>query len=195
MCKKALIKTGVILKRYWRSFAYYGCVLVVLCALAYAADAYRQENRMETVVLPAAEIISDDEREEESPLIMPTDVLILREYSLKPQWNDVLGQWENHEALDCSFDDGRVLSLCDGEIIGTGSDAEIGNYVEIENDDLIVRYGSLKETENLKPGNRISAGDAIGETGSSMLREQYMQEHAHIEFILEGKTVDPAAFF
>lgn len=195
MYRKALMKTAAFLKRNWRSLAYYSCMLVVLCALGYAADVYRQRRTQEVSVIPAAEIVVNKEEAEDVILVFPENANILREYCNQVQWNDALGHWEIHEAMDCSFAENVVLSLSDGTISSVGCDARMGNYVEIQNDKLTVRYGSVKVSEDVKPGKKILAGEAIGTADTSMLREQYMQEHAHIEFILEEKTVNPAALF
>lgn len=179
------------IKRNHRHILYYGAMAVLLCALAYAADIYRSENAQETLVLPSVELERGEDAAIKPMLSFPNGTLSIRGFHSEPAWNDALGQWEIHTARDYSLDGERVTALCDGIVADIGHDAGLGGYVEIQSGELLLRYASMRPEEALQIASTVKAGDLLGHADGSMLSEQYMQAHLHLEAEIGGEALDP----
>lgn len=172
--------------------AYYGLVVVALCAIARAAEIYRADNATEdALVLPAADALDVlDTTEEPAPEILrPKDWKLLRGFTDTPQWRAELGMWETHPAVDYSCADG-VLCLQDGIVRTVGESGVYGGFVEVESDGALMRYASIAPAENIAPGVALEAGDAIGTVDASMPGEADAGAHLHLELYLEGEAAD-----
>lgn len=195
MLMKKMIGTGrALLQKYWKSILYYTAVAAVLGAVACAAEVYRQDAKTEEVVLPAVEISEAEKAERFPQIILTENMNIVRSYSEKPVWNEMLAQWETHRAIDIEIPGGNVYALSDGIIAAIGYDRKTGNYIEIESDELVLRYALLDVNSDIREGDCVKAGEMIGILNKSMLCEDYMEMHLHLEAVYGGKIIDPALF-
>ena len=161
--------------------AYYACVAVALSAIAYAAEQYRLERGTEAdaLILPAAEI--EIPAEEETELFLPDRAERLRAYSAAPEWNAALGMWEIHAAVDYRLEGNVVTSLSEGTVRTVGASGVYGGFIEVETQDLLLRYASVEPAEEIEPGRRIGAGESIAVANESMPGEAHMGAHLHLE--------------
>jgi len=81
---------------------------------------------------------------------------------------------------------GKVMLIKKSDLV-----AGYGNYVEIDHGNgYVTRYSHL-ETINLKEGQSIKKGQALGSVGSS---GGSIAPHLHYEVIKDGKNLDPVKF-
>lgn len=173
---------------------YYGAVAVVLTAVALAADAQRG-GATEELVLPAADVADVlGERGEETRLVRSEGMELLRDYSALPEWNGELRQWEAHPAADYALADGIVRSLCAGRVRTIGESGVYGGFVEIEAEELLLRYASIEPNEGLKAGESIAAGQEIGRAADGMPGERSMGAHLHLELYAGDESADPERY-
>ena len=178
------------LKRNAGRIAYYGLVVLALCAIARAAEAYRSGSDEDALVLPAVDAVEVHPVEEPAPeVLLPEAWELLRGYSEEPQWRSGLGLWEAHPAVD--FDcEGGVLCLREGTVRTVGASGVYGGFVEVESDGVLMRYASIEPAGGLEPGLALDAGDAIGTADASMPGEADAGAHLHLELYLEGGAAD-----
>lgn len=190
---KPMTIVAELLRKYWKEAAYYACVGIVLCAVAWAAEAYRTDKTADAAALPAAEV-SESSDVPLPEISIPEDMCLIRGYCDAPVWNGDLRQWENHAAQDYAAADAAVKAFCGGTVGKIGSDPRCGNYLEIVSGDLKLVYGSVSANEDIKTGDAVQAGDIIGTADGSLLREAYMQPHLHLEAYYKGRNTDIAFF-
>ena len=178
------------MKRNGGHIAYYGLVVVALCAIARAAEIYRADNAAEdALVLPASDAMDVLETEEPAPQVLcPEDWRLLRGFSDAPQWRSELGMWETHPAVDYACK--SVLCLQDGIVRTVGESGVYGGFVEVESGGTLMRYASIEPAEGIKPGVELEMGDLIGTADISMPGEADAGAHLHLELYLDGSTAD-----
>lgn len=196
--KKVSLKWNEILKsvtafirKHSGQIAYYACVALVLTAVAVAAERLRPDSGMEeTLVLPAVELNVPEVEKAEPRLQVPEGMIELRAYAGQPEWNSVHGHWETHTAVDFVCADGTVRSFSGGTIKTIGKSGVYGGFVEVEQDDMLLRYASIEPSDNLRIGDAVEKGDTIGTADDSMPGEAYMEGHLHLEIVRDGICLD-----
>lgn len=190
--KKTALCLRRLLRRHWKSVLYYGCVALVLSAVAYAAEVYRMDNSVDEMILPAAEL--EVKQESKMPVLnIPGGMEIIRGYSKEAVWNENLALWESHEAVDFRIAGNEVPALADGKVTAIGS-GKNGNYIELAQDGLILRYMSVSAAENLQSNDSVKAGEIIGTADESLMREAYMGPHLHLEAIYNEELANAESF-
>lgn len=102
----------------------------------------------------------------------------------------------HHDGVDIASARGTlVLASGHGQVI-TAKRSELvagyGNYIEIDHGHgIITRYSHLDDVE-VRPGQRVKKGQAIGTVGSS---GGSVAPHLHYEVIIKGVNVEPVKFF
>lgn len=186
-------------KGFFRSnggrMAYYGLVVLALCAIARAAEVYRGEGQAaEQMVLPAADIQLPVEPEEAAPALwLPEGMEMVRGFSSAPEWRPDLELWEAHPAVDYAGGDGGVDCLCGGVVRTVGESGVYGGFVEIDCDGMLMRYASIAPAEAIAPGMELEAGENLGAVDASMPGEASQGAHLHLELYVDGEAVDLAA--
>lgn len=191
---RALRRLFELLKRNGGRIAYYGLVVVALCAIARAAEIYRADSAKEdALVLPAADamdVLSAAEEVSEPEILLPEEWKLLRGFSDEPQWRSELGLWETHPAVDYDCAGGSVVCLRSGVVRTVGTSGVYGGFVEVESDGALTRYASIEPAENMEPGAMLEMGDPIGTADASMPGEADAGAHLHLELYLEGEAAD-----
>ena len=179
-----------LLKRNAGRIAYYALVVIALCAIARAAEAYRSGSDGDALVLPAADAMDVLQVEEPAPqVLLPEAWKLLRGYSEEPQWRSGLGLWETHPAVDFACT-GGIGCLREGTVRTVGASGVYGGFVEVESDGMLMRYASIEPADGLEPGLVLNVGDAIGKADASMPSEADAGAHLHLELYLDGEAVD-----
>ena len=190
MWKNSLDALWVLLKRHRGRIFYYGGLVLVLTAIAFAADSYRR-SAPEALVVPSAEVSAVLERLREPEIVYPEGMRLLNGFSTQPRWNDALQQWESHEAADYSLADNDVICLEGGIVRAVGETGLHGGYLEVECCERLYRYASIFPSESMAAGKEVRAGDRIGTADESMAGEQSLGAHLHLELYENGNaTVD-----
>ncbi len=119
---------------------------------------------------------------------------IAKDYSgSELQYNDTLKQWEIHKAIDfVATDDKNVYAVADGTVSKVYTNYLEGTVVEITHKDGVVSvYKSLNKDVKVSVGDKVGAGNIIGEVNESMASELNTGAHLHFEMTLDGKKVNP----
>ncbi len=176
--------------------AYYGLVVLALCAIARAAELHRGGRNLEAeqMVLSAADIQLPAEPEEAAPALwLPEGMEMVRGFSSAPEWRQDLELWEAHPAVDYAGGDGGVDCLCGGVVRTVGESGVYGGFVEIDCDGMLMRYASVAPAESIAPGMELEAGENLGVVDASMPGEASLGAHLHLELYVDGEAVDFAA--
>lgn len=88
---------------------------------------------------------------------------------------------------DKTFD---VLSIYEGEVIRVEYDEIMGNVVTIKHSDNILSVYQSIEDVKVKTGDYVNPNEIIGVSGKNNLSAS-INEHLHLEIIVDGKTVNP----
>lgn len=102
------------------------------------------------------------------------------------------GLREFHKGLDiCGKKGEPIIATADGVVLKKGYNRFIGNYVKIKHTDrFTTSYGHLWK-HNVKKGDKVTRGQAIGLMGSTGMSTGY---HVHYEVVDNGKKVNPYDF-
>jgi len=89
----------------------------------------------------------------------------------------------------------KVSAAADGTVYTVYNDETMGMTVVIRHDGgYITRYASLAEEVSVKAGDKVNAGQVIGQVGSTALLENAVGEHLHFSVTCNGELMDPEAF-
>ncbi len=177
-------------KKFALNYLYAGIVafLVIACAVTIA------------LVSKAPSTTSGDVGEVVVPTATTTYVVpinnatIQKDYSASElQYNDTLKQWEIHKAIDfLAGEDLKVVAISDGTVSNVYTNYLEGTVVEITHKNGVVSvYKSLASEVKVAVGDKVTAGQAIGEAGSTMAQELNSGNHLHFEMSINGAKVDP----
>lgn len=118
---------------------------------------------------------------------------IIKDFSsTELQENTTLNQWEAHLSVDFKSDSAAVFSVLDGTVDSITFSHLLGNIVTIKHDQgFVSQYSSLASELLVKVGDKVTAGQKIGEAGSTAAGEAEMENHLHFTLSKDGKKVDP----
>lgn len=110
-------------------------------------------------------------------------------------WQETLGRWGSHEAVDFLAAKGEsVFAAQAGYIAALYRDALWGGVVEISHgQDLLTRYCGLSWPMQIAVGQEVTAGEVIGMIGTAPV-ESMQPPHLHFEASIHGAPVDPMRY-
>ena len=127
--------------------------------------------------------------------VSPVTGTVIKSHSATvPVFSNTLDEWRIHTGLDISADDGaEVCSAADGEVTRVYNDPMLGQTVEITHSDTHKSYYSnlSKDTVKCKEGDKVSAGQIIGNIGDTTISELADEPHLHFELKVSGTSVNP----
>lgn len=106
----------------------------------------------------------------------------------------ISGRMKHHNGIDFGAKAGTPISAtADGEVVRSEmSRGGYGNVIEVQHaDGSVTRYAHNK-SNGVKVGQKVKAGDVIGEVGST---GNSTGNHLHYELLKDGKATDPNAAF
>ena len=111
-------------------------------------------------------------------------------------YNQTTRDWRVHNGVDIAAEAGaKVSAAADGEVYSVYDDDAMGMTVVIRHDGgYTTRYASLAETVTVKPGEKVTAGQAIGAVANTALLESALGDHLHFSVTCDSKPMDPAKF-
>ena len=121
----------------------------------------------------------------------------LAEYSMEMlSYNQTTRDWRVHDGVDIGAEAGtKVCAAADGIVYTVYDDDTMGMTVVIRHDGgYITRYASLAEQVSVKAGDTVTAGQTIGQVGSSALLESGIGDHLHFSVTCNGELMDPVKF-
>lgn len=90
--------------------------------------------------------------------------------------------------------DFEVYTVLDGEVIDVKKDETLGNIIEIKHDkEIITIYQGLSKV-NVKKGDKVTQGTALGTSGTSEINPDY-KSYLHFEVFHKGELLNPENFY
>lgn len=106
--------------------------------------------------------------------------------------NPATGEIKYHNGIDIAAPEGtEVVSAITGVVTETGFDAEKGNYVIVENENMQTVYSQLASVQAEKNDN-VDAHRVIGTVGST---GSSTGAHLHFEVLADGEYLNPEQLF
>ncbi len=112
--------------------------------------------------------------------------------STELQENETLNQWEAHLSIDFSAENSNVFSVLDGKVTSVTYDDLEGSVITIEHSDgFVSKYASLAKDVVVKNGDKVKAGQKIGDASNTAGFEAGLGAHLHFTLTKDGTEVDP----
>lgn len=200
----ALSETGIrFVRRHWESIRYYGALGVVLTVLAMFSYSRRSGDVQEELRYAppisdspvAAQAIPEPTYEPEPELLRPASGEIVGAYCADSlEWNEVLGQWQTHAAVDFSAAPGEaIVAIADGVVLDAYWDPLYGNIIVVDHGEgRMARYGSLSTLELVEVGEQVQRGEILSAAGECSAEES-LGSHLHLEYYENGEAADFSA--
>lgn len=124
---------------------------------------------------------------------LPLDTKIINEYNpSKPMYNETLGEWRTHPAIDFKGAEGaQIKAISYGVVNNIYDDSMYGTIIEIDHGNKVTaRYcGFNKDSLEIEKGDTVKEGQLLGYLGVIPCEKE--QSHLHFEILYQGKRVDP----
>ena len=145
----------------------------------------KNHNKKNAKTEPEADNMSSTETAWES-MVMPCEGVITSSFGKRV--HPITNEERVHNGIDIKAPLGaEVVSSISGTVTDVGYDAEKGNYIVVERNNVKTTYSQLSAT-NVKKGDSVSASQPIGEVGSTGASTG---AHLHFEVMLDGEFVNP----
>lgn len=117
---------------------------------------------------------------------------VLRDYSESLVYNETLGDYRAHPAIDYAADvDDKVRAMGSGTVKDIYSDDLLGNVVVIEHSESVCSYYcGLASTALVQKGDKVMAGDFVG-TVYAIPCEAADKSHVHVAVKRNGQWINP----
>lgn len=110
-------------------------------------------------------------------------------------YNATLGRWEFHDGIDLTSASAKVFAVADGEVTDVATDNLLGTTITIKHANMLVStYGSLSQNVLVQKGDKVRAGDEIGQADNSASSEMADGKHLHFGMLENNKKIDPASY-
>lgn len=132
--------------------------------------------------------------EQKAVFLPPVNGAVSQEYSKgELVFNPTMGDYRTHNGADIDCEPNtRVAAISDGKVQKVWKDELYGNCISISHANGIVsKYLGLGEKMSVKEGQKVTAGDIIGVSGTTNVTESHKGEHLHIEVQKESQYVNP----
>lgn len=171
-------------KKFW---VYIGAgAMVLIVALTFGIVALTNSNNPSTPVVT---------QPLEFSLPMQNASIIKDFSSTELQENKTLNQWEAHLSIDFASENSAVYSVLAGTVESVNESYLHGNVVTIKHSDgFVSQYSSLGKELLVKAGDKVSAGQKIGDADNTASGETDLGSHLHFTLSKDGKKVDPNNF-
>lgn len=109
------------------------------------------------------------------------------------QRSGVSGLWQVHDAVDlrCAMGD-TISAMGNGTVVQATDKGIYGACVIIDHGGgLVAQYAGMSLQAGLQPGDPVSAGQAIGFGGNTMVDETNQEPHLHLRVTCDGQAINP----
>lgn len=155
------------------------------------------EPQVQSPVIPGTEATAPQQKR-----VLKTTAPVAGEevfgYSMEVlSYNETTRDWRTHNGIDLAAEAGTdVVAAADGEVYTVYEDPTLGYTVVIRHEGgYTTRYSSLAENLNVKPGDQVAMGEAIGTVDATALVETVLGPHLHFSVTYQDLPMDPAEFF
>lgn len=121
-------------------------------------------------------------------------VSVLRAFDgTRLQRSGVSGLWQVHDGVDLRCATGEtIVAMGDGTVLQATDKGLYGACVTIDHGGgLVAQYAGMSLHAGLQPGDPVSAGQAIGFGGNTMVDEANQEPHLHLRVTRDGQAVNP----
>lgn len=111
-------------------------------------------------------------------------------------YSETLNHWTTHHGVDIAAPVGTEVKAVDaGEVAEVYTDDEFGVTIAIrhENGHTTV-YSNLKIETTVQVGDKVDAGEVIGQVGETAVAECGIESHLHFEYYVNGEATDPRLY-
>lgn len=109
-------------------------------------------------------------------------------------FNQTMQDWRTHDGMDITGSVNMgVHAPTTATVAAVYDDARWGGVVELTAGKLTMRLCGVKDIR-VKAGDAVQTGDTVGQLGE-IPAESKLETHLHVEFIEDGKNVNPADYF
>ena len=149
---------------------------------------------------PSDPVVNPEDTTPETPVDAPVVFIMpvanassIGEYSETMVFNQTLGRFSSHTAMDFFADEGSpVFAVYDGNVESVEKTLLEGVTIVINHGDgLKTVYNSLLDGDSVTVGQTVSQGDVIGLVSVSNRQEYKDGAHLHFEVALDGVNVNP----
>ena len=111
-------------------------------------------------------------------------------------YNEALGDWRTHAGIDIAAKVGDpVTAAVGGTVISVQDDVLLGKTVTIRTSEgLETLYGNLADKLSVTSGDKVEAGQTIGQVGETAVGEQHDTAWLHFAVEQDGKALDPMTY-
>lgn len=108
-----------------------------------------------------------------------------------------LNQWSTHPGVDIAANLGdNVVAALPGEVLDSYKDSMLGNCVKIKSaNNIVCLYAGLMSIEDIAKGDKVEAGELIGQVGNTAVSEVAEDPHLHFELYQNDAPVNAEPFF
>ena len=112
------------------------------------------------------------------------------------QYDATMGDWRTHDGIDIQAPEGtQVLAAEAGTVQSVYEDNLMGTVVVIDHGDGVqTLYASLQPDPAVETGDSVTAGQVIGQVGSTAYAEADRGAHLHFSVTQNGEPTDPEAY-
>lgn len=166
-------------------------------------DRVEQTSQNKEVEVPDTELAKENpeiSQENEKPEVIefeaPVSGKVIEEYSGDDLvYNEALKDWRTHSGVDFEAKMGEEVRASANGIVENVFDSNMGRCVIIDHQNgFRTMYANLEESEKVKKGDEVSAGDVIGTVGNTALGDITDLEHVHFEIVKDGNNVNPTEY-
>ncbi len=185
----------------------YAVIIAMLCVTAVIVGVVAANNRKDTPPVDTNPPVTDDggsgDGGENTPTPAPEEKLtfnapvagkVFKEHNATiPVYSNTLEAWKIHTGVDIETEEGApVFASAKGEVKEVRNDPLLGRTVVIMHENgMQTVYSNLSPEGLPKVGDKVNAGDKIGNVGNSAISEIADETHLHFEMLLNEVSVNP----
>lgn len=162
-------------------------------------DALKNSTKPAATPAPTATVITNPNRVAAVPdLVKPAKGDISKPFAYETLvFMKTLNQWQTHLGVDIAAKAGDdVVAALDGTVDSAYNDPLLGNCIKITSaNDIYTIYAGLTKLDGVKKGDKVTAGEVIGQVGNTAPSEITEDSHLHFEVWQKDTPVNPESYF
>ena len=146
---------------------------------------------------PEKEVKANTSISSDKECVMPCNGEVGTEFSLDALvFSQTMDDWRIHTGVDIKGEQGEdIVSIKNGTVQDVYYDEMMGYTVSVKHmDGAISVYSNLENSIAVSAGDKVSAGDVLGQIGCSAMLEGEEDPHLHLEIIKDEAHIDPIEY-
>lgn len=109
-------------------------------------------------------------------------------------FNETLRDWRTHNGMDIEGKSGDTVKAPSNAVVASAAEDPLwGGVIVLTGNGLTMRVCGLTDLA-VREGDTVAMGDVLGKVGELPV-ESALAAHVHLEFLQDGKYVNPADYF